>query len=170
MTVSVPLLWPVKAVIRRLDIGATYNVDPPGDDYDEGYDKILGEPVIYRTSGTRTHPRQEMSAVEVECQIEMQRYEELRATFGGDDPVTNIALVFHRVELKALGLVDASTGDCLLKPGDRIQSIKKNGNVVRTFQKSLYIYELRPRSWGFGVDGYDLEIAYTSYRESSPNA
>jgi hypothetical protein len=168
VTVSVPLIFPMKCVVRRLDIQATWAVDPPGAEHDTGYDYLLEEPVISRSSGARAHPRVEMTAVEIPCQIETARFEELQATFGGNDPVTNQVFVFHRAQLRALSLIDSTTGDCLLKPGDRIESLKKGTRTVRTYQKPLYVFELRMGSQGFGEDGYDLELCYTSYHSSGP--
>lgn len=166
-TIRVPLIWPVDAVIYRLDIQATWGVNPPGSEHSTGYDPLLEEPVIYRTSGARTSPRQEMAAIRVPSQVETAREEELKMVFGGNDPVTNQVFVFHRRDLSRLSLIDVS-GNCILKPGDRIGSLEKSGRTVRTFDKPLYIYRIDMGSQGFGPDGYDLEIAYTSYRSADP--
>lgn len=166
MLIRVPLLFPVTAVIYPLDIQATWSTDPPGDP-DTGYDYLYREPVVSRTSGARTVTRAENTPIEVPCQVETQTYEQLQAALGGDNPATDMAFVFHRQTLETMGLLD-SDRNCTIKPGDRIGSIKKGSRTVRTFRKNLYIYELRPRSWGFGPDGYDLEIAYTTYRSHDP--
>jgi hypothetical protein len=86
----------------------------------------------------------------------------------GDAPITNISFVFHREDLENLGLLD-SNRDVMLKKGDRISHLEKYGAPVGTISKNfsdpgLYIYEMRSRSWGFGPDGYDLEIALTTKR------
>lgn len=164
--VRVPLISPMDVVIYRLDIQATWAYDPPGSTHDEGFDYLLGEPVVSRVSGVRTRARQEMAAVTVPCQVETARYEELRATFGGDNPATDQVFVLHRQDLESLSLLDASTKDCLLKPGDRIDHLEMNGRTVRTYQKPLYIYEVRMGSQGFGPDGYDLELVYTTYKSA----
>jgi len=167
MAIRVPLISPLDVVIYRLDIQATWAEDPPGSDYDEGYDHILEEPVVSRTAGVRTVPRQEMTAVTVPAQVETAHYEELNAIFGGDNPATDQVFVFHRRDLERLSLLDANK-DCVLKPGDRIDHLEKNGRTVKTYSKPLYIYEIRMGSQGFGPDGYDLEMAYTSYRSTDP--
>ena len=169
MAISVPLIGWVYAVVYRLDIQSTWDVNPPGAEKSQGYNPITGEPNIYRTSGVRTVPRIEMAPINIPCQIEDARFEEIQMVFGGNSPVTNLIFVFHRKTLATLGLLDADR-NCLLKPGDRIGSVKnRSGATCKTFQKPLYIYEFRfPGSQGFGADGYDLEIAYTSYRTADP--
>ena len=164
----VPLISPVTAVIYRLDIEATWDVDPAGA-LTEGFDYLLREPVIEHTDGgggTRTSTRQEMAAVSVPCQYEVQSFERLNATFPGNDAVTENVLVLHRKDLAALSLLDATTNKCLFKPGDRIDHLEKNGTTILVFDKPLYVYQVMPRSWGFGPTGYDLELLYTSFRSS----
>lgn len=167
MAIRVPLISPVDAVVYRLDIQATWAVNPPGAEHAAGYDPVTEEPIIYRSAGVRVEPRQEMAAVRIPCQVETARFEELNMTFGGNDPVTNQVFVFHRRDLSRLSLLD-SNGNCLLKAGDRIASLEKNGRTVKTYSEKLYIYRIDMGSQGFGPDGYDLEIAYTSYRSTGP--
>ncbi|HUW09865.1 MAG TPA: hypothetical protein VM537_09045 [Anaerolineae bacterium] len=166
MAIRVPLIAPVSAAIYRLDIQGTWATDPPGSPT-EGYNYLLREPVVSRTAGVRTVTRAEMAVVLVPCQVEVQSYQQLSSTFGGDSAVTEIALVTHRRDLESLSLLDANR-HCILKPGDRISHIERTGRTVQTFNKPLYIYEIRPKSWGFGPDGYDLEVIYTTYRSSDP--
>ena len=166
LTIRVPLLYPISVVIYRLDIQGTWAEDPPGTP-DTGFDYILREPVVSRSAGVRTVTRAEMAAIRVPAQVEVMSYQQLQATFGGDNPATDMAFVTHRQNLQALSLLD-SYGNCVLKPGDRIDSIEKSGSTVQTFLKPLYIYEVRPRSWGFGPDGHDLEILYTTHRSADP--
>jgi hypothetical protein len=167
MTIRVPLISPIDAVVYRLDIQATWAVNPPGAEHSAGYDPVTEEPIIYRSAGVRVEPRQEMAAVRIPCQVETARADELNMIFGGNDPVAEHIFVFHRQDLASLSLIDAN-GNCLLKTGDRIGSLEKNGRTVKTYQKKLYIYRIDMGSQGFGPDGYDLEIAYTSYRSADP--
>lgn len=166
MSVRVPLIAPVTAVIYRLNIPATWDVDPPGTP-SAGFDYLYREPVVSRSSGVRTVTRVEMDPVYVPCQVETMSFEQLQATFGGDNAATDVALVTHRRDLANLGLLDANN-TCLLKPSDRIGSLQKNGTTILTYTKPLYVYEVRPRSWGFGPTGYDLEILYTTHRSADP--
>jgi hypothetical protein len=168
MGIRVPLLFPVQASIYRLDIQATWNVDPVGPKT-EGYDYLYREPVIERDTGAREVTRVESGSVLVPCQVEMQTFEQLQAAFGGDNAATDTALVLHRKDLAQLSLLD-SNNKCILKPGDRIDHLEKNGQTVLTWVKPMYVYEVRPRSWGFGPTGYDLEILYTTYRSHNPKS
>jgi len=165
---SVPLIFPVEAVIHRLDITATRAVDPPGPDA-AGFDDVLGEPLGYAgVGGERTAPRQEMAPIRVKCQVETRTFEELRMIFTGNDPVGNLVLVCHRRLLRRQGLIDASTGRCLLKSGDRIEKLERGGRTVMQPVKPLYVYAVLPASWGLGADGYDLEVVYTTERTAYP--
>ena len=168
----VPLISPVAAVIYRLDVQGTWTVNPPGTPA-QGYDPLLREPIIYDnpTTGARTSTRSELAAVTVPCQVETQTYEELRMVFEGAVPITTLVLVFHRQDLELLSLIDGTTRNCLLKTSDRIDHLERNGSpgtVVQSFSSPLYIYEVLPGSYGFGPEGHDLEIAYTTHRAALP--
>ena len=172
MAIDIPLLSTLDVVIYRLDIAAGWADDPPGDPT-KGYNIGLREPRISRTAGVRSVTREEMAAIKVPCQVEVQTDHQLRMMFGGDAPTSNIAFVCRRRTLERMSLIDATTGNCLLKRGDRVASLEKRGKTVKAFQKtpltapapdSLYLYEVRARSWGFGADRYALEILYTTTR------
>lgn len=160
----VPLIWPVDAIISRLDTDATRALDPAGTPA-SGYDDIFREPYPL-TNGTTDTRIYISPAVTVPVQVETKSFEELRITFGGDAPVSTVVLVAHRMDLSALGLITASTGRPLIKKGDRIDKIEAHGSgrTVLDLTSPLYIWEILPASWGFGPDGYDLEIIYTSAR------
>lgn len=160
----VGLIFPELVVIARLDQAATWDEDPPGDP-SEGYDPILGEPYVYHSSGVRTSTRQEMAEITIPCQYEEISENRLRTIFTGDAPVTQVTLVLDMQDLRDNSLISSSTGDCLLKPGDRIVRLEtKTGIVTRTFKDELYIYEVRSGSHGFGKTGYDLYNVFTTYR------
>lgn len=169
MSVSVPLLWPMIALVHRLDTNSTWDIDPPGD-LAEGYDPILREPVVYRSAGARVSARQELTVVRVPCQVETARTEDLQMVFTGDDPDSLVVFVLSRPDLRNLNLIDSTTGNVLLKPGDRISALEKYGfpgTIVKQYEKPLYIYQVvSPRSQGFGADGYDLELVYTTHRKT----
>lgn len=162
----VPLLFPVAAVVHRLSIEATRDVNPPGEPT-TGYDETFREPIVYDQAKVRTDARRELPPVRVPCQIESLSFETLRQLALGDAPVTNMVFVFHRRDLESLGLLDANR-DVVLKKGDRISAIERlnvPGSVVRTLREpGLFVFEMRPRSWGMGPDGYDLELAIMSER------
>jgi hypothetical protein len=161
----VPLLNPVGVIITQLDPDATRVIDPPGSP-SAGYDDVLGEPVLYDDPATaqRTSPVQYMSEIKVPCQVEVASFERLRMHFAGNCPDSNIVLILHRMHLEELDLIDVNTGRTVLKPMDMIVRIEKldSDTIVQTFQTPLYIFEVRPGSWGFGPDGHDLELIYTT--------
>ena len=173
MIIRVPLLLQkAVAVIHRLDITSTWNVNPPGEKT-TGYSHTFDEPIVYDTSevapNTRTSARTEMAAVRIPCQVEILTDEELRQIALGDDPITNLSLILHRRDLERLGLLD-SNRDVLLKKGDRISCLERygaaSGTVVKSFANpGLYVLEVRSGSWGFGPDGYDLERVITFRRK-----
>lgn len=172
MIIRVPLLLqPSIAVIYRLDIKSTRNANPPGED-NVGYDETLLEPIAYdkneNTPDLRIDSRKELAPIRVPCQVETLTDETLRELAIGDAPVTDIYFVFHRKTLEELGLLDENR-DVIIKKGDRISHLERYGAAIGTKTKTfsdpgLYIYEMRSKSWGFGPDGYDLEIALTTKR------
>lgn len=175
MPFSVPLVLEiVDAVIYRLDTIGTRGFKPPGSAA-FGYDDAFREPVVYDTTGgssvaDRRSSRMELSAIRVPCQVETTQYDALRESFMGNLGQTDLALVFHRVTLKLMNLIDEDTGNVLIKTGDRVAGLEKhNLEGVIALQlpnpDGLYVTQVMPRSWGFGNDGYDLHIALLSSRD-----
>jgi len=165
--VRVPLIDPVDAVIYRLDIAATWAEDPAGAPT-QGYDSVLKEPYVVHQAGVRSVTRVEMSTpVTLPCQVEVQTFERINMYVQGSDDLTNMVFVFHMEDFEDQGLLDGNNQP-VIKPGDRIDHLEKDGDTVEVFNKALYIYEIRPASWGFGPTGRDLQLAYTSYRHPTP--
>lgn len=169
MIIRVPLvLQPSVAVIHRLDVKATRQHDPAGDDA-SGYDEVLREPITYNdASGNRVDSRRELAEIRVPCQVEVLSDEKLREMVTGDDSVSNMIFVFHRLHLEQAGLLD-SNRNVVLKKGDRISQIERFGAPTGTVTKKLeppglYVWEMRSASWGFGPDGHDLELAIMQKR------
>lgn len=167
LTVSVPLIFPVRAVIYRLDIQATWAVDPPGEQ-DKGYDEILREPVIYRTAaGDRASPRVEMAPVKIKVQEETKTSEQLRMAATGNDELSTVVFVTHRRDLELQNLIDLQTGNCKLKAGDRISHLERLATTtkIRQWHKPLYVYRVDD-GMGLGID-YSLHLIWTSHRDYS---
>lgn len=168
--IRVPLiLQPSLAVVHRLSVEATRNADPEGPET-TGYDETLREPISYEQGHEVLDTRREMAPIRVPCQIETLSFEALRQLRLGDAPISNMVFVFHRRDLERLGLLD-SNRDVVLKKGDRISAIERHGAPgVRSKslkEPGLFVFEMRPRSWGFGPDGYDLELAIMSDRREA---
>ena len=89
----------------------------------------------------------------VPCQVDTKVFEELRMLASGNAPRSRIDLVLHFKDLERLGLVDAGTGDALVRPGDRLGALyDKAGALVQAVRTppGLYVTEARPI--GFGLD------------------
>lgn len=169
----VPLLLEKSlAVIYRLDPQATKLVKPYSG-AQSGYDDDFREPVIYddvRGSETlRQSSRIELPPVKVPCQVETRRFEALDQKEPGDVPDSDVQLVFHRMDLLQLKLIDPYTNEILIRKNDRVSHIEAYrypGKVSKQFDPpGLYITQIVPASFGFGPDGYDLHIVYLNQRE-----
>lgn len=167
MIIRVPLLLQQSVlVVHRLDISGTRTLDPPGP-ATSGYDDLLREPVVYDVGNVRTSARQELPPTRVPCQVEIMRDERLRELRAGDAAISSMTFVLHRADLERLGLLDANR-NVLLKKGDRVSQLERYGapigTVTKTFDPQLYVVEVRSGSWGFGPDGYDLEMLIVAER------
>jgi hypothetical protein len=174
--IRVPLLLQKSvAVVHRLDIVATQNTDPTGEET-AGYDHTLREAIVYNKSAIegRVSSRKEMNAVRIPCQVENMTEEMLREMLAGDDSISNFILVLHRKTLETMGLLDDNR-EVVIKKGDRVSAIERfgaaPGTIVKKFSDpGLYVHEVRGRSWGFGPDGYDLELLILSRRRAGATA
>lgn len=163
------LLEKVVAVVHRLDITSTRAFDPPGTQLSSGYSSAFREPVVFddATTGTRESARRESSAVRVPCQLETRTFEELRQELGGDVPTTALVMVTHRRDLERLELIDTTSRAPLIRVGDRVSAIEKfgqSGISARPLAAPLYVFHVLPASFGFGPDGYDMELFFLSDR------
>jgi len=173
MAFSVPLLLEKSiAVVHRLNVPATASLHPYSGQ-STGYDKDFREPITFdaRRQGKtiRDNARSEYPAVRIPCQVEMNRFERLNQQPPGVDSQNGIQLVFHRTDLKRMKLFDSGNKEPLIGRNDRVSSIESTRKVgvptVPVKAPGLFIVELQPASFGFGVDGTDLFIAFLSDRE-----
>jgi hypothetical protein len=150
------LIFPFLAELFRLDTQAMAGPVGVGPDPEApGYDPDFKEPVAVDTDddGVGERVRREHPAVRVPCQVDTKVFEELRVFASGNAPRSRIDLVLHFKDLERLGLVDAATGDALLRPGDRLGALyDKTGALVQAVRTppGLYVTEARPI--GFGLD------------------
>jgi hypothetical protein len=140
------LIFRFLAELDRLDTGAMATQAP-------GYDDDFKEPSLLDTDGDGAGEpyRREHPPVRVPCQVEPQTIEALRMTATGNTPESSLNLVFHFQDLERLELVDARTGEALIRPGDRLGGLfDSEGNaiwIVRT-PPGLYVTEARPAGFG----------------------
>jgi hypothetical protein len=170
-----PLINPVAVVIERLNIEATRDHDPPGDtvSFSSGYHPDQRAPVPYNDPVTekRKDSREYDAPIRVPAQVEVMTWERLAQQCHGDAPDSNIVLVTHNQDLTLLGLLRAN-GEMRLKKGDKITTFERKGvpgAIVRPLDQPLYIYQVMPRSWGFGPLGHDLQLLFTTLRASTPH-
>jgi len=136
------LIFPVVAIIQRVDMVATEAA--------AGYNHRFREPVL-TDSGTDGIGESTVvlgAEIEIPCQVENSRHEDLSPGQGGDLPETSIILTMSRTDLKALSLI-GTDGRVGLRPGaDRLIRIENEiGEKLRTFNRppgGLYLTEAKP--------------------------
>lgn len=137
------LIMPFVARLARLDTNATRE----GGGYDDDFRSVASS----FPAGALTSARQELAAVDVPCQVEDAAWRLQRAAQGGNAPDTQLVLVFHFRDLERLGLVDAQTGDALVRVNDRLLELRdvRTGGLVQ-HAGELYVTEARPAGYGLG--------------------
>jgi hypothetical protein len=140
------LIFPFIAELCRLDTDAMSTQAP-------GYDDDFKEPALLDPDGDGAGEtyRREHPPVRVPCQVEPQTIEALRMTAAGNTPQSNLDLVFHFKDLERLGLIDALTGEALIRPSDRLSGLfDTEGNLVWAVRTppGLYVTEARPAGFG----------------------
>jgi hypothetical protein len=149
------LVNPLIAEIAQLDPVATAaDPDGPGP-LTSGYDADFQEPVLVPApSGRGVDARREKPPIRVTCQVEIQSFGELTELATGNSPQSRLVLVFDFQDLAQLGLVDPTTGDALLRIGDRLVAIRelRTGALIQAIRTppGLYLTEPQPQSFGLG--------------------
>lgn len=118
-----------------------------------GYDPDFKEPVLVDADGDGVAEpfRREHPPVRVPCQVEPEALEAMRMTTSGNTPRSSLDLVFHFRDLERLGLVDPTSGDALIRPGDRLGALLTlDGDVMQAVRTppGLYVTEARPMGFG----------------------
>jgi hypothetical protein len=136
------LLFPFLAELGRFDASTTT--------FDEDFKE--GVLVDADDDGIGERRRGEHPSVRIPCQVEPERDDEQRVLPSGNAPRSRLALVMHFEDLERMSLVDASTGDAIVRPGDRLGALYTlGGALVQRFAPGLYVTEAR--SLGFGLGG-----------------
>lgn len=162
------------AVIHRLNPDGTDD-SAPADGVTSGYDDVLEEPVVYDTEVRglpfRREARVEYPPLRVPCQVEPIRTEDLQQFAQGNSPKSDIVLVFHRMDLERMRLINPDTNELILKENDRVSAVESprrpGAPTYHLREPGLYIFQLQPRSFGFGPKGTDLIIAYISEKQKA---
>ena len=141
------LIFPFLAEVFRLDTRAMATMTP-------GYDPDFKEPALVDTDGDgvanpyrRKHP-----PVRVPCQVEPEALDALRMTPSGNTPRSSVDLVFHFRDLERMGLVDAATGEALIRTSDRLGALyDAAGQLVWAVRTPPGLYVTEARHAGFGL-------------------
>jgi hypothetical protein len=147
------LIFPKLIEVARLDTAA---IEQAGD-----YDHTFGE---IRSSNrnkpgqARTVQRQE-TLVRFKAQIETDSFQRLAMGPMGAVPGSRIVCVAFAPELEELGLLSATTKQCLLKNTDRLAAIYEvDETLILTAADppGFYATQVQPTGFGFGEGGYNL--------------
>jgi hypothetical protein len=164
------LIFEFVAELCRLDT-ASMAADPDGTGpHESGYDADFREPVLRDSDddGIAEPFRRELPSVRIPCQVEPSSHEALRMTPSGNAPRSALGLVFHFRDLERLALVDAATGDALIRPGDRLNALyDTRGRLVQAIRTppGLYVEEARPIGFGLDLDGPSRNLLLVSFRD-----
>jgi hypothetical protein len=141
------LIFPFLAELYRLDTVAMATQPP-------GYDDDFKEPALLDSDGDGVGDafRREHPPVRVPCQVEPETLEALRMTPSGNTPQSSIDLVFHFRDLERLALVDATTGEALIRTSDRLGGLfDTEGQLVWAVRTPPGLYVTEARHAGFGL-------------------
>ena len=149
------LIFSFFAELHRLDAARMATEDPDGaGPLTSGYDPDFREPVLLdrNDDGVAEPFRLELPAVRIPVQVDPEAMELMRMTASGDAPRQQLDLVMHFRDLEGLGLVDAETGDALIRTGDRLGALyDRRGQLVQAIRTPPGLYVSRIRESGFGL-------------------
>jgi hypothetical protein len=99
--------------------------------------------------------RTELAPIKLHAQVEQGTHEQQNQTQAGNVPDTRVTCVFHFRELEALGLVDAATGDALIRVGDRLVAIYDRTGAIKDgsykpANGAAYATKVEPGGLGLG--------------------
>jgi hypothetical protein len=150
------LIFKFLAELCWLDTAGTATQDPDGaGPLTGGFDPDFKESVLVDKDddGIGERVRVEHPSVRVPCQVDTKAIEELRMFASGNAPRVTVDLVFHFKNLEKLGLVDAATGDALLRPGDRLSGIfDLCGSLIQAVRTPPGLYVTKTAPFGFGLN------------------
>jgi hypothetical protein len=115
-------------------------------------DPDFKEPTLLDTGAAiGARGRRELPPIRIPCQVEPTTFESLQMFAAGESPRSQIQLLFHFAYLERFGLVDAATGDALVRVGDRLGALYDNaGSLIQSVRTppGLYVTEARPTGFG----------------------
>ncbi|HET9621813.1 MAG TPA: hypothetical protein VFP84_10620 [Kofleriaceae bacterium] len=120
----------------------------------------------------RSHDaRREKPAIIVPCQVEVQSFGALTELANGSSPHSHLTLVFHFRDLEQLGLVDPTTGEALLRVGDRLVALRNlhTGDLVQAIRTPPGLYLTEPQPQAFAL-GQRRNLLFATFEERAQGA
>lgn len=170
------LIFRFLAEIHRLDTISMATSDPDGSGpLISGYDPDFKESVLRDSNddGLGERYRAEFPSVRIPCQVDTKAFEELQMLASGNAPRSRIDLVFHFKDLERMELIDATTGDALIRPGDRLSAIRDLcGDLVQEVRTppGLYVTEARPIGFGLNMTKPSRNLLLVSFEDRTQGA
>jgi hypothetical protein len=161
------LIFPYLVDIAQLDTAATAADPDAAGPLTSGYDPDFREPVLVPpVSGSASAPvRRVETLVQLYAQIETEEEGRLQMMVGGVSPQSRRVLIFHFVDLEAVGMVDATSGRAKLRaPGDRLVAIRNpdTHELIETIPDNPGFWAISVESigWGMGPDRNLLKVIF----------
>lgn len=150
--------------LAQLDTAGIQAETPAG--LPSGYDPDFNEPVVTTSGSTRVDARKEKTPfVRVPCQIEPTTFEALQMFANGDSPDAKVVLCFLFHDLLRLGLVDAATGEGMIRKGDRMNAIygRCGGPLIQTIRRPPGLF-VTQSAFGAGL-GHAATTLITTFED-----
>lgn len=161
------LIRPQIVEVGLLDLIATAT-DTGDPSLPDGYDADFREPVRLPVEGGGPGTTQRVEkCAQFRAQIELPRVDETKQTFGGNIPQTTLVVVAHFADLEALGLVDSTTGEAMIRTMARLKAAYTlGGKLIQNFERlDLYALQVAPASFGLAGGTRNLLIVTFGQRE-----
>jgi hypothetical protein len=164
------LLNPFKAKVARLDTVGTAADPDAGGPLTSGYDPIFREPLPKVGGGNY---RKEHDALLIPCQVEFDDIvDQLAQASAGQETTTKVRIIFHFEDLERMSLVDATTGQALLRLNDRLLSIHRfdDETLIQTVgldANGYFCTEARPVSFGLSGGARNLLVCVYEARDNT---
>jgi hypothetical protein len=137
------LIKPIMVEICRLDLAATQ------------FDQDFREPALVSSADRLGAPdRKEMAAFRIPAQVDNKFADRLTMAAAGDLKQTFVVLILHFMDIEAMNLVHPTTGQCLLKSGDRLAGLyQENGSLIQTYPSPPGVFVRESTPVGIGLGG-----------------
>jgi hypothetical protein len=147
------LVFPFLCEFARFDPQATAEDPDLAGPLTEGYDPDFDEVVAFDPAGSvvREDARKDLPLLRISAQVRVAELDGLISMRGGARLKAKMMLTADVFELQAQGLVDATTGDILIRPNDKLVAIyRETGELEDQLRVPLYVNEVRAAEYGIG--------------------